>query len=192
MAAPNACVKKSSSALSGSPLRAAVGISYRKVISPQSVSTASDPAQACSALTLFTNATNASRRGFGTRSGMQHTMPTTSESTPTTHPNMDKADSSVPYTPVKKREPSISFSQKSISACRRYSLTHAMPLLRTSSSAFSCASSTRFFFVFRLAILHSHINYSFSHFDQRGQVIAGVRDWPFNAMHGAGPASAFT
>ena len=34
--------------------------------------------------------------------------------------------------------------------------------------------------------------YSFSHFAQRGQTVAGVRDWPFKAMHGAGPASTFT
>ena len=34
--------------------------------------------------------------------------------------------------------------------------------------------------------------HNFSHFVQRGQVVAGVRGWPFNAMHGAGLASTFT
>ena len=34
--------------------------------------------------------------------------------------------------------------------------------------------------------------HNFSHFAQRGQTVAGVRVWPFKAMHGAGPASTFT
>ena len=34
--------------------------------------------------------------------------------------------------------------------------------------------------------------HSFSHFAQRGQAVAGVRGWPFKAMHGAGEASTFT
>jgi hypothetical protein len=40
--------------------------------------------------------------------------------------------------------------------------------------------------------LHRPFAYSFSHFAQRGQTVAGVRAWPFNAMHGAGPAATFT
>ncbi len=33
--------------------------------------------------------------------------------------------------------------------------------------------------------------HSFSHFAQRGQTVAGVRVWPFKAMHGVDTTSTF-
>ena len=36
------------------------------------------------------------------------------------------------------------------------------------------------------------VHYSFSHFDQLGQVVAGVFGCPFSAMHGADSATTFT
>ena len=43
-----------------------------------------------------------------------------------------------------------------------------------------------------IVLIDGYNAHNFSHFAHRGQAVAGVRGWPFKAMHGAGPASTFT